>query len=81
MNAMDVLLDLYPNLKHEKWVLKVDGNPAKFKAARIKFEKVRIILCLYHAIENIKKHSGHLCLTSESGAYCIKGVFRIHYLN
>lgn len=88
MNEMDVLLDLYPNLKHEKWVLIVDGDPAKFKAARIKFEKVRIILCLYHATENIKKHFGHLCLTSESGAsgdmlltYCIKGVFKIQYLN
>ena len=66
MNEMDVLLGLYPNLKYDSWVLIVDGDPAKFKAARIKFEKVRIILCLYHATENIKKHLGHLCLTSKT---------------
>lgn len=87
MNEMDVLLDLHPNLKHERWVLIVDGDPAKFKAARIQFENVRIILCLYHATEYVKKHFGHLCLTSESGAsgdllltFCIKGVFELHHL-
>jgi hypothetical protein len=64
MNEMDVLLDMYPSLKHDNWVLIVDGDPAKFKAARIKFERVRIILCLYHATENIKKHFGYMCLTT-----------------
>lgn len=66
MNEMDVLLDLYPHLQYDNWVLIVDGDPAKFKAARLKFQKVRIILCLYHATENIKKHLGHLCLTSKA---------------
>ena len=66
MNEMDVLLNLYPNLKYDSWVLIVDGDPAKVKAARTKFEKVRIILCLYHATENIKQHFGHLCLTSKT---------------
>lgn len=37
VNEMDLLLELYPNLKHDTWVLIVDGDPAKFKAARIKF--------------------------------------------
>ena len=64
MNEMDVLLDMYPALKYDTWVLIVDGDPAKFKAARIKFERVRIILCLYHATENIKKNLGHMCLTT-----------------
>lgn len=64
MNEMDVLLDLYPSLRYDNWVLIVDGDPAKFKAARIKFERVRIILCLYHATENIKKHFGRMCLTT-----------------
>ena len=67
MNEMDVLLDLYPRLKYDNWVLIVDGDPAKFKAARIKFERVRIILCLYHATENIKKHFGRMCLTTDTG--------------
>jgi hypothetical protein len=62
-NEMDVLLDLHPSLKDDNWVLIVDGDPAKFKAARIKFQRVRIILCLYHATENIKKHFGRMCLT------------------
>lgn len=57
MNEMDVLLDLYPRLKYDNWVLIFDGDPAKLKAARIKFERVRIILCLYHATENIKNIS------------------------
>ena len=65
MNEMDVLLDLYPRLKYDNWVLIVDGDPAKFKAARIKFERVRIILCLYHATENIKKRFGRMCLTTD----------------
>jgi hypothetical protein len=64
MNEMDVLLDLHPNLKYDKWVLIVDGDPANFKAARIKFERVRIILCLYHATENVEKHLGHMRLTT-----------------
>lgn len=64
MNEMDVLLDLHPYLKYNNWVLIVDGDPAKFKAARIKFEKVRIILCSYHATEKVKKHLGHMCLTT-----------------
>lgn len=70
MNEMDVLLDLYPSLKVDNWVLIVDGDPAKFKAARLKFDNVRIILCLYHATENIKKHFSPMCLTldmSEEG--------------
>lgn len=45
MNEMDVLLNLHPYLKYDTWVLIVDGDPAKFKAARIKIEKVRILLC------------------------------------
>ena len=56
MNEMDVLLDMHPYLKYDNWVLMVDGDPAKFKATRIKFEKVRIMLSLYHAMENVKKH-------------------------
>ena len=60
--------DLYPSLKYDNWVLIVDGDPAKFKAARIQFQRVRIILCLYHATENIKKHFGHTCLTTNSEA-------------
>ena len=68
MNEMDVLLDLYPSLRYDNWVLIVDGDPAKFKAARIKFERVRIILCLYHATENIKKHFGRMCLTAAVGS-------------
>lgn len=68
LNEMDVLLDLYPSLKYDNWVLIVDGDPAKFKAARIQFQRVRIILCLYHATENIKKHFGHMCLTTNSEA-------------
>lgn len=67
-NEMDVLLDLYPSLKDDNWVLIVDGDPAKFKAARIKFERVRLILCLYHAMENIKKHFARMCLTVNSAA-------------
>ena len=47
VNEMDVLLDLYPSLKYDNWVLIVDGDPAKFKTARIQFQRVRIILCLY----------------------------------
>lgn len=66
VNEMDVLLDLYPSLKYDNWVLIVDGDPAKFKAARIQFQRVRIILCLYHATENIKKHFGLMCLTIKS---------------
>lgn len=50
------MLDSYPTLKYDTWVLVVDGDPAKFKAARLMFENVRIILCLYHATENVKKH-------------------------
>jgi hypothetical protein len=63
MNEMDVLLDLHLSLKYDNWV-HLDGDPAKFKAARIKFERVRIILCLYHATENIKKHFGYMCMTT-----------------
>ena len=63
---MDLLLDLYPTLKYDTWVLIVDGDPAKFKAARIKFENVRIILRLYHATENVKKHFGRMCLTTST---------------
>ena len=66
VNEMDLLLDLYPNLKYDAWVLIVDGDPAKFKAARLKFENVRIILCLYHATENVKKHFGRMCLTTNT---------------
>ena len=68
VNEMDVLLDLYPSLKYDNWVLIVDGDPAKFKAARIQFQRVKIILCLYHATENIKKHFGRMCLTVDSEA-------------
>ena len=68
VNEMDILLDLYPSLKYDNWVLIVDGDPAKFKAARIQFQRVRIILCLYHATENIKKHFGHMYLTTNSEA-------------
>jgi hypothetical protein len=75
MNEMDVLLDLHPNLKYDKWVLIVDGDPAKFKAATIKSERVRIILCLYHATENVKKYLGHMCLTSTT-----ESDGNIHYL-
>ena len=64
VNEMDLLLNLYPTLKYDNWVLIVDGDPAKFKAARIKFENVRIILCLYHATENVKKHFGRISLTT-----------------
>ena len=67
-NKMNVLLDLYPSLKDDNWVLIVDGDPAKFKAARIKFQGVRIILCLYHATENIEKHFGRMCFTINSEA-------------
>jgi hypothetical protein len=66
MNEMDVLLDLYPSLKVDNWVLIVDGDPAKFKAARLQFDKVHIILCLYHATENIKRHFGRMCLTLDT---------------
>ena len=52
---MDLLLDLYPTLEYDTWVLVVGRDPAKFKATRLKFENVRIILCLYHATENVKK--------------------------
>ena len=68
VNEMDVLLDLYPSLKYDNWVLIVDGDPAKFKAARIQFQRVKIILYLYHATENIKKHFGGMCLTVDSEA-------------
>jgi hypothetical protein len=67
MNEMDVLLDLHPSLKYDTWLLIVDGDPAKFKAARIKFEIVRIILCLYHATENVKKMC-RMCLTTNLAA-------------
>lgn len=66
LNEMDLLLELYPNLKSDNWVLIVDGDPAKFKAARLRFDRVHIILCLYHATENVKKHLGHMCLTSKT---------------
>jgi hypothetical protein len=66
LNEMDLLLDLFPRLRFDNWVLIVDGDQAKFKAARLRFERVRIILCLYHATENVKKHLGHICLTTKT---------------
>jgi hypothetical protein len=61
---IDVLLTKYPYLADDKFVLIVDGDRAKWHAARAKFKNVTIIVCLYHMSENIKAHFGPMCKRS-----------------
>lgn len=50
------IVKLYPQLVYNKFVLLVDGDAAKISASRSIFNAVVIILCLFHATANIKKH-------------------------
>ena len=61
----ELLLEVYPWLKYHSFVLLVDGDMAKWQAAKTAFEHVTIIFCLYHASENMKKHFGKLCRSTK----------------
>jgi hypothetical protein len=56
----DFILNLYPILSTKVFIYLVDGDKAKWSAAREKFQRVKIILCLYHATENVNKRLGPL---------------------
>ena len=56
-----LVLQVAPHLATAVFVLVVDGDKAVWNSAREHFKGVIIILCLYHAGENIKKHFGCLC--------------------
>ena len=62
------LLSIYPELKSKRFVLILDGDQAKWAAARDSFEKVILILCIYHSRENMKKRFGPLCRSKPSVA-------------
>ena len=51
----------FPKLREEVFVLLLDGDRAAWAAAKKSFKNVVIILCVYHATENMKKRFGPLC--------------------
>ena len=57
---IELLLKKYPYLAMIAFVLIVDGDRAKWLAARRLFQQVILIVCIYHQSENIKAHFGPL---------------------
>ena len=43
------------------FVLLLDGDKATWNSARKKFQGCKIVLCAFHAAENMKKRFGPLC--------------------
>ena len=60
ISEIKFLIKIYPYLKEIKIVIIVDGDRAKWAAIRTELPLAYVILCLYHATENIKKHFGSL---------------------
>ena len=60
-HTFDLVLEVAPQLATDVFVLLLDGDRATWQAAKQKFENVVIILCLFHASENMKKRFGPIC--------------------
>jgi len=55
------LLIYYPELAEERFVLIVDGDKAKWAAARLMFPLVLLLMCVYHGSECFKRKFGPIC--------------------
>ena len=64
-HEFSLLLRVYPEMEERHFVLILDGDQAKWAAARSKFQNVTLILCIYHSRENFKKRFGPLCRISK----------------
>ena len=60
-HTFDLVLEVVPQLAIDPFVLLLDGDRATWQAAKHKFRNVVIVLCLFHASENMKKRFGPLC--------------------
>jgi hypothetical protein len=60
-HEFNFLLSLYPYLASSRFVLFLDGDPAKIHVARTLFKNVVLILDEYHSTENVKSKLGPLC--------------------
>lgn len=60
-HTFDLVLEVAPQLATDIFVLLLDGDRATWQAAKHKFKNVVIVLCLFHASENMKKRFGPLC--------------------
>jgi CW-type Zinc Finger len=60
-HTFDLVLEVAPQLATDVFVLLLDGDRATWQAAKHKFRNVVIVLCLFHASENMKKRFGPLC--------------------
>ncbi len=55
------LLIYYPELAEDRFVLIVDGDKAKWAAARLLFPRVLLLMCVYHGSECFKRKFGPIC--------------------
>ena len=60
-HTFDLVLEVAPQLATDTFVLLLDGDKATWQAAKHKFRNVVIVLCLFHASENMRKRFGPLC--------------------
>ena len=60
-HTFDLVLEVAPQLATDAFVLLLDGDRATWQAAKHKFRNVVIVLCLFHASENMRKRFGPLC--------------------
>ena len=60
-HTFDLVLEVAPQLATDVFVLLLDGDRATWQAAKQKFQNVVIVLCLFHASENMKKRFGPIC--------------------
>ena len=80
LSEMQVLLDLYPSPAYHNWVLIVDGDPAKFKAARMKFERERMYVSFHVSIKQQKMRESIFDICAWHQRLGIE-VASIHYLS
>ena len=66
-HTFDLVLEVVPQLATDVFVLLLDGDSATLQAAKHKFRNVVIVLCLFHASENMRKRFGPLCRNYQSG--------------
>ena len=55
------MLEVAPQLATDVFVLLLDEDRATWQAAKEKFQKVVIVLCLFHTSGNTKKRFGPIC--------------------
>ena len=60
-HTFDLVLEVAPQLAIDPFVLLLDGDRATWQAAKHKFRNVVIVLCLFHASENMKRRFGPIC--------------------